>query len=80
MTIEQLQAAIHATPFEPFALLLADGRQLPVPHPDFFSHQPKARCLVVWSEDQSFVRIVDLLLVVSLDFEVAASGSPGSPP
>jgi hypothetical protein len=80
MTIEQLQLAIHAEPFQPFTLLLADGRQLHVPHPDFISHPPKARTVVVWREDQTASQIVDLLLVVSLDFAVPASGTPGSPP
>lgn len=70
MTTEQLQSALHAQPFQPFALRLADGRSLSVPHRDFVAHKPGGRIAIVVSDDESHVA-VDLLLVVSLDFPPA---------
>lgn len=65
MTTETLQRAIHATPFRPFALHLADQRTLHVPHPDFIAHKPGGRIAVVILPDDT-PEYVDLLLVVSL--------------
>jgi len=35
MTINDFRAALHTTPFKPFVMRLADGRSIPVEHPDF---------------------------------------------
>jgi hypothetical protein len=74
MTIESLDRAIHAAPFRPFAFKLADGRSLPVPHPDFVAFNPKGRIAIVTDERDRF-EVVDLLLVVSLSFEGEAAPS-----
>ena len=73
MTIESLDRACKASPFRPFALRLADGRSVSVPHPEFLSFNPKGRTAVVMDERDGF-EVVDLLLVVSLSFE----GEPAS--
>lgn len=65
MTTEALQRAIHAQPFKPFTLHLAEQRTLTVPHPDFIAHRPGGRIAVVLGPDDS-AEYVDLLLVVSL--------------
>src|SRR5688572_14669722 len=77
MTVEQLRTALHAQPFRPFALRMADGRSLTVAHPDFLSISPSGRTVIVYREDDSF-SIVDLLLVNELD--VQASGSKPQDP
>ena len=68
LTVETLHQAIHAVPFRPFALLLADGRSLPVPHPDFVAFNSTGRVAVVMDELDG-AEYVDLLLVVSLSIE-----------
>ena len=68
MTMESLNRAYRDTPFRPFVLRLADGRSVPVPHPEFLSFNPKGRTAVVMDERDGF-SVIDLLLVVSLDFE-----------
>jgi hypothetical protein len=65
MTIEQLQSLHSAGPFQPFDIYLADGRVLPVQHPEFLSRSHSGRTIVVARPDDT-VEIVDLLLVVSL--------------
>ena len=74
MTIEALDRAIHAQPFRPFAFMMADGRRLPVRHPDFVAFNPRGRTCVVIDESDEF-DIVDLLLVSSLNFEAVPARS-----
>ncbi|MBI4326956.1 MAG: hypothetical protein HY674_17080 [Chloroflexi bacterium] len=35
MTPKDIRELVHASPFKPFRLHLADGKSLGVPHPDF---------------------------------------------
>jgi hypothetical protein len=74
MTIEALDRARKAQPFRPFSFRLADGRSVPVPHPEFLAFNGKSRTAVVADEGDGF-EVVDLLLVVSLSFEGEAAQS-----
>jgi hypothetical protein len=65
MTIEQLRGVHRATPFKPFTIHLADGRHYSVSHPDFLSHSPTGRTVIVYGLDESF-SILDLLLVTEI--------------
>ena len=70
MTLEQLRAIIGQTPFQPFVVHLADGREIPVPHRDFIWQPPgSARTFVVADEDDGTFEVVDLLLVTSLEVQ-----------
>jgi hypothetical protein len=64
MDIPGIREALHKQPFEPFVIQLADGRALPVPHPDFVAVTP--RRIVIISEEGGW-SIVEPLLIVSLD-------------
>jgi hypothetical protein len=68
MMIETLDKAYRANPFRPFTFRLADGRSLPVRHPEFLAFNPKGRIAIVIDEHDG-AEFVDLLLVVSLSFE-----------
>jgi hypothetical protein len=59
-----IREALHKQPFEPFVLRLADGRSLPVPHPDFVA--VGTRRIVVINDDDSW-SFVEPLLIVSVD-------------
>jgi len=73
MDIQAIREALHRQPFEPFSIRLADGRSLPVPHPDFVALGP--RRIVVVAEDDSW-SVIEPLLIVSLDQNGARSGMP----
>jgi hypothetical protein len=75
-TTEQLAHAIHAAPFRPFTIHLADQRTLSVPHPHFIAYRPGTRTAVVIEEDGA-AEIIDLLLVVSIRTEEPAPGAGG---
>ncbi len=69
MTTEQLRKAYQERPFMPFDICLADGQRIPVTHPEFLYMVPgPVRTFVIGSPDGTY-RIVDLLLVTSLEFK-----------
>lgn len=72
MHIDVVRTALHRSPFDPFVIRLADGRSLPVPHPDFVAVSPR-QVVVVNPEDESVSRI-EPLLIVSLEFAQPQSG------
>jgi len=65
MTIDQLRKLHQARPFHPFEMHLADGRTLPVEHPEMLAVPPPGRTVGVGMADGT-IEIVDLLRVVSL--------------
>jgi hypothetical protein len=65
MTTQQLKAMLHAAPFEPFDVYLADGRSIEVRHPELVLITPGGRTICIASSDDA-IEIVDLLLVTSL--------------
>jgi hypothetical protein len=75
MTVEQLKNVHNSQPFRPFTIHMGDGRSFYVKHPDFISHSPAGRTLIVYGEDENF-SILDLLLVTEL--EVHSAGKPGA--
>ena len=64
MTIQELRKMLHAQPFRPFDIHLADGRSVSVNHPEFVGETPSGRTIGVGTVDG--FEIVDLLLVTSL--------------
>jgi hypothetical protein len=67
MDLNGIREALRRQPFESFSIGLADGRVLPVPHPDFVALTP--RRVIVVAEDGSW-SVVEPLLIVSLDYDL----------
>ena len=67
MTIEHFRAALRAVPFRPFVMHLADGREVPVRHPELAVATSTGRTTVVVQPDDTLA-IIDLLLVTDLEF------------
>ncbi|MCB9935772.1 MAG: hypothetical protein H6840_08780 [Planctomycetes bacterium] len=65
MDIAKLKELREASPFRPFSIDLADGRQLHVRHRDFISISPEGRTCIVWQPDDSMT-IVDVRLIQSI--------------
>jgi hypothetical protein len=76
MTIEQLRKMHQARPFQPFDIHLADGRSIPVNHPELLGFSTTGRTIAVGLPD-GVIEIVDLLLVTSLKPQPPASGRRG---
>ena len=62
---DQIRECLRARPFQPLVIHLADGRRLPVPHPEFAMMTPSGRTLFVTDENDRVDR-VDTLLVTSV--------------
>ena len=75
MTIQQLDNVHKAKPFRPFTVHMGDGRSFHVPHPEFLSHSPNGRTIIVYGNDDNF-SVLDLLLLTELEVH-ALSGKPG---
>lgn len=70
MTIDQLRRVHNTRPFIPFFMHLADGRSVPVTHPENRAFYGAGRTVHVTNGPET--EIVDLLLVASL--RLAADG------
>lgn len=66
MKIESIREALHAQPFRPFSIHLADGGRIRVLHQDFVALAPAGREFIVYQPDNSH-QIVDVMLVTRLE-------------
>jgi hypothetical protein len=71
MTVDQLRTALHAQPFRPFTIHLADGREMAVRHREFVMPSPSGRTAAIYQPDDT-LNIIDLLLVTDLEFRPAS--------
>ena len=78
MTIEKFREICHVTPFRPFVIHLADGRELFVKHPDYVAAPPNARTIVVFQPDLS-LNVIDLLLVTDIEVKNGRRRQPARP-
>lgn len=66
MTTEEIRRLLFSTqPFEPFRILVADGRQYEVLHPESLAMAGKGRLIAIGMSDH-FVTL-DLLLVTGIE-------------
>jgi len=75
MKINKIREALHADPFRPFWIHLADGGRLAAKHEDFVAVEPAGRELIVYQSDNSH-QIVDVLLVTRLEGQARNGAHP----
>ena len=73
MDIRELADLKNASPFTPFVVLMADGREFQVNHPDFIARSPTGRSVTLY--DTAGVHILDVRLIAELRHP-----EPSSPP
>ena len=76
MVIDIIRDALRKQPFQPFVLRLADGRELPVPHPEFVAILGRTAVVASPRLDDSY-SVVEPLLIVSIDY-ASTPAQPGS--
>jgi hypothetical protein len=76
MTVQELDLHHKQRPFEPFRLLVADGRAYEVRHPERLASLRSGRMVSV-ATDAGFV-ILGLLLVTGLEKPVPRGRRPGA--
>jgi len=68
MTADSVRKLLHAVPFVPFSIQLANGVILRVPHSDFALLTQGGRTLIIHTEGEDF-EIVDVMLVTNINVE-----------
>ena len=68
MKIEKVRDVLHAQPFRPFWIHLADGGRVPVAHEDFVALEPAGRELIVYLRNNSH-HIIDVLLITRIEVQ-----------
>jgi len=61
-----LRQYMHARPFKPFTVYLADGHGVPVNHHDFIFLSPSGRTATVYYGQDDEGEVFDVLLAVSI--------------
>jgi hypothetical protein len=64
MDLNSIRNALHEQPFKAFDLCLADGRRVPVKHPEFVAMNQR---IVIVTDEESNTKILEPLLIVSLE-------------
>jgi hypothetical protein len=68
MKVDDIRKLLHAEPFRPFFVHLADGGRLLVKHPDFVALAPSGREMLVFRHDRpDDYQAVDIMLVTRLE-------------
>ncbi len=65
MTLDAIKTELHKQPFRPFALVMADGNQVVVPHHDYLTFSPSGRSLNVYHSPDGY-RIVSTEMVTQV--------------
>ena len=68
MKIAKIRQVLHAQPFQPFWIHLADGGRVPVEHEDFVAVDPAGREMIVYLKNSSH-QIMDVMLVTRLEMK-----------
>lgn len=63
----------------PFLVRMADGREYPVPHPDYISISPKATYVTIYDDEEKFY-MLPLLTMTGLAGQPPGSEAPRSAP
>ena len=66
MKISEIRNLLHAEPFRPFLVHVADGGRIPVKHEDFVALAPTGREMIVYQPDGDH-QIVDVMMVTRLE-------------
>jgi hypothetical protein len=66
MKADDFRRYLHAEPFRPFKIHLADGGCLPVKHEDFVAMAPSGRELTVYLPDNS-LHFVEMVMITRLE-------------
>lgn len=72
MISNQFKRTLHAEPFVPFIVNLADGRSIPVNHRELAMIAPSGRAAVIYQPDDT-MNLVDLRFVAGVEMQGTAA-------
>ncbi len=76
MIAQELRAALHATPFRPFAICMADGRSFEIIQPDLLLLAPHGRTAFAFEPSGDAFSILDVGWMIEIEF--GRQGPPSS--
>lgn len=74
MTSTQIKELLHATPFTPFRVHVAEQKEFEIPHPDFAMLTQNGQTLVVNAKTGDFAHIISVPLISRIETKQAQSG------
>ena len=74
MSIDAIKSELHRSPFRPFKLTLADGREVRVPHHEYVMFSPGGGTLWVFSSPEAYTT-VETALITQIIPEMPAGGN-----
>jgi hypothetical protein len=74
MTFDEIKKPYSAAPFRPFEIVLTNGRQVRVNHPEFMALSPDEDTVVVYESDRHLT--IDVPLVIAVK-ELKNGARPG---
>ena len=74
MTFDEIRKPYCAAPFRPFEIVLTNGRQVRVNHPEFMALSPDEDTVVVYESDRHLT--IDVPLVITVK-ELKNGARPG---
>ena len=75
MTRSEVESAVASG--VPFTLIMADGKEYPVPHPDYISFPPKWSSVIVYDDDGHYT-ILPMLTMTGLRSKDPRAGKEGA--
>jgi len=66
VTVDKLREVPGTQPFKPFTIHVADGRDVPLAHPEFVSVDPEGCVMHVFQEDGRS-KFIDFVLVTGIE-------------
>jgi hypothetical protein len=77
MTSDKLREVLRTEPFQPFVIHMADGRALPVTHPELMAISPSGRIAYLFETGarQDSGHHIDILMITSIEVQAARPGT-----
>ena len=72
MTAAELKQLLHATPFRPFTVYMANDKPFAIRHPEFAVLTPIGRTLILLHTDDDAFDILDVPLIARVEVHDAA--------
>ena len=69
----RIRQLLHATPFQPFVIRMADGREYRIEHPDFVLAAASDVPQIIIEEVDGMVHFLSVLLVTSIELAPATA-------
>jgi hypothetical protein len=71
MTADEIKDLLHATPFVPFKVFVAEQKEYDVPHPDFALLSYGGRVMAVNSTERDVIHLISVPLISRIEAQPA---------